>query len=292
MEYFTFVYQARNYSAAARMIPMSPQGLAKSIHSLESELGVSLFIDVNGALTPTPYADTFLKYVNTWEQNHLMLKEEFDKIRAKEHHEIRLGTSLGIIGFIGTDFITTFEKKHPEISIVYNELNDTYCEEGLLRGTYDFAFTLAPYKKEFVTKELYATQVYLWINLKKSKSLSDKLSIEDLRDKSIAMPGKDFRIYETIMELCRSKGITLHEVYASNEIFWLYEYASQGKGFAFTLPHLMDLSVFAHNEDVTALPLDGVCWRFGISYVSSRQLLPHEKLFFEHLDGVPSGIES
>ncbi len=52
LRFFKLLYQIRNASAAARLIPMSPQGLMKSIRSLETELGVPLFIiDKNGTMT-------------------------------------------------------------------------------------------------------------------------------------------------------------------------------------------------------------------------------------------------
>lgn len=282
IEYFSLVYQVLNFSAAAKMIPMSPQGLAKSIHSLEAELGVPLFTDNNGALTPTAYAEEFLQFANNWGINLQTTKEAFRRIQALERREIRLGTSLGIIGFMGPKVITDFEKQHPEIKISYNELNDVYCEEGLLRGTYDFAFTLYPYEKSFITTELYAAQAYLWFNSRKENFEGTEITIADLKGKNLALPGKDFKIYETIIDACKAQDVNLGQIFTSNEIFWLYELVAEGKSTAFALPHLVDLPVFSHNKDVKALPLQGVPWRFGLSYLSSRKLQAHEQLFIEH----------
>jgi len=282
IEYFALAYQARNFSAAAKQIPMSPQGLAKSIRSLEARLGVTLFEDINGALVPTLYADELLKYAKKWTLDNQELKESFKKIQAQENREIRLGTSLGIIGFMGPEFIESFMRKNPEIKITYNELNDAFCEEGLLKGTYDLAFTLSPYDKSFITTEMYCTQVCFWVDSQPEEGLKESLEIEDLNGKTLAIPGEDFKIFSTIMDACNSHGVTLGSVFTSNEIFWLYEFAAAGKGIAFTLPHLIDLSVFSNNKSITALPLKGVLWRFGISYLASHQLLPHEKLFIDH----------
>lgn len=282
IEYFTLVYQTRNFSAAAKLVPMSPQGLSKSIHSLENELGVTLFTDVNGALTPTPYAEEFLRYANEVGISQHKLKESFKRIQAFERHEIRLGTSLGIIGFIGEDFIKRFEQENPEVQVIYNELNDTYCEDNLRNGTCDLAFTLAPYDGRFITTELYTTQVHFWVNTKKFPDVGAVLRYEDFEGRAIALPGKDFQIYKTLTSSCKAHGVTPEDIFTSAEIFWLYEFASRGKGYAFTLPHLARLSVFEGDEKVKAVPLEGVAWSFGISHLSTHKLLPHEKAFIDH----------
>ena len=41
LNYFELAYEERNFSAAARRVPCSPQGLTKAIHALEKELGVT-----------------------------------------------------------------------------------------------------------------------------------------------------------------------------------------------------------------------------------------------------------
>lgn len=56
--YFELAYSEGSFSAAARKVPVSHQGLTKSIRSLERELGVALFTPdpETGLPAPTPYA--------------------------------------------------------------------------------------------------------------------------------------------------------------------------------------------------------------------------------------------
>ena len=284
LHYFTLAYQTRNYSAAAKRVPMSPQGFAKSIHSLENELGVPLFSDENGALTPTAYAEELLKFANNWEVNYHTMKGAFTRIQAMEKHEIRLGTSLGIIGFMGTEFLSQFHREHPDISVNYNESHDSYCEEGLRRGIYDLAFTLSPYESDFITTELYGTQTLLWVNTRNELSEQDSILPHDLAGQYIALPGEDFKIYRSILNACKDSGVEPGELITSAEIFWLYELASRNRSLSFTLPHLVSLSVFSQNENVIALPLEGMKWRFGISYLSSHSLTDYERVFIEHCE--------
>lgn len=283
LEYFALAYQMRSFSAAAARVPMSPQGLAKSIHALELELGVTLFTtDINGARVPTPEADELMEFANTFELNYQMLKESFRRIQACEKHEIRLGTSLGTIGLMGPDFLDTFHMRHPEISVTYNELSDALCDEGLRRGTYDFTLTISPYPREFITTELYATQICYWLNTENPLSNREVLTYEDLAECNVAIPGKDFKCYDRLLAEFRQRHLDPHEIVTSQEIFWLYEFALDGHGAGFTLASLAELPMFSQHVSVVAIPLEGATWHFGVSYLPSHSLAPHERIFYDH----------
>ena len=51
LEYFEAVYARRSYATAAKDIPMSHQGLLKSMVALQGELGVPLFCTAEGSST-------------------------------------------------------------------------------------------------------------------------------------------------------------------------------------------------------------------------------------------------
>lgn len=83
--YFSALYQTHSVSAAALQVPMSVQGLNKSIHALESELGVTLFeAGENGSRIPTSYADAFARHVEEVGESYDHLIEIFAAIKAAE----------------------------------------------------------------------------------------------------------------------------------------------------------------------------------------------------------------
>ncbi|NTU89961.1 MAG: LysR family transcriptional regulator [Actinobacteria bacterium] len=283
MKYFALAYQTHSFSAAAERVPMSVQGLAKAIRSLESELGVTLFItDKNGARIPTLYADELYQFSRTWDSGYQILQESILRIRAHEKHEIRLGTSLGIIGLFGPDFLNTFHQEHPDILVTYSETNDAICDEALLRGSYDLALILSPYPKDFITTELYSEPVYFWVRADNPLSAKKSLTLDDLSGCSIAIPGRGFKCYESIITACIARGAEPKEVIASSEIFWLYEFALSGRGIGFTLPHLANLPFFSKEDSIVSIPLEDVSWHFGISYLPSHSLSKPEQLFYDH----------
>lgn len=282
LEYFSVAYRTHNFAAAARLIPMSAQGFAKSIRSLEAELGVALFEkDENGLQIPTAYADRLIDYATETERDYLDLQKSFRQISAAENQEVLLGTSLGIMGFLGSDFLERFNQRHPEIGVTYSEMNDTLCDDGLADGTYGLAFTLAPYRSEFATVEVYSTEVCLWIKADDPLSKKERISIDDLEGRSIAMPGHEFKCYQNIMKRCDEHGVRPASVLVSSEMFWLYNFALEGRGLAFSARHLGDLPFF-NDGRVRCIPLDDIEWRIGVSILPKHEVTEAESQFYRY----------
>ena len=59
----------------------------------------------NGEIAPTEYADELLRFVNRFEAGLSSAKEAFRRIRAAENREVRVDIALGILGYLGPDFV-------------------------------------------------------------------------------------------------------------------------------------------------------------------------------------------
>ena len=77
LRYFQLAYKQGSFSAAARMVPVSHQGLTKGIRNLERELGVTLFDydSDSGRPEPTPFAHELYDFAVAYEANLHLLKE-------------------------------------------------------------------------------------------------------------------------------------------------------------------------------------------------------------------------
>lgn len=277
---FAVAYRTHNFAAAARAIPMSAQGFTKSIRTLEAELGVPLFVrdEESGAHLPTPYADELMAYVNDQEMRLRTMQRSFRRIEAEERREVMLGASLGIIGFLGDDFVRCFHEEHPDMRLTYEETNDALCDERLADETVGLAFTLAPYDTAFETIELYTTPVCLWVNANDPLSGRDRLEIADLDGRPLAMPGPEFKCHENILRRCRAIDVAPSTILTSSEMFWLYNFAYEGRGLAFSAGHLGTLPFFSDGS-VRCIPLDGVTWRFGLSSLPRHRFTEAERSF-------------
>ena len=164
LRYFELAYRERNFSAAARLVPCSPQGMAKSIHALEKELGVPLFDtdEETGLPTPTDYAHELFEFAAVYDSNLRLLRESFARIRGSERAQIRLACSLGVIGALGPEFLAGFAERHPNIELTYWEAADAQCERALLEGERDLGLVVGPYAPGMTVRELYRCPMYFW----------------------------------------------------------------------------------------------------------------------------------
>lgn len=278
---FSLAYQSKSFAQAARLVPMSVQGLIKSIHALEVELGVVLFQkDASNHLAPTPYADRLWQFSAQFERGISILKNDFRQIAATENQEILLGSSLGIIGFLGNSFFEKFHNQHPGITISYSEMSDKHCDERLKEGKFGLAFTVAPYTNEVLSFELYKTEICLWVPKRHHLASHEFLSIADLQGTKLALPGPDYKCYHTIAALAQSQNISFESMMFSSEMFWLYNFALEGHGVSFSATHLGKLPFF-DSDAVRCIPLKDVTWSFGISMLPGHEISEAERAFLD-----------
>jgi DNA-binding transcriptional LysR family regulator len=289
LRYFALAYRLESFSAAAKRIPMSPQGLTKAVRSLETELGVPLFLTAaSGKLEPTPYAAELMDFVNDYRIRFAQLTNSFEAIRKHESHEVNVGIGLGILGYLGPGFIKRFNEQHPEITLRYEELNDKACDEGLKRGKYDLALCVTPFDPDFLCEQLYCTNMCFWVSKSNPLSERDILTIQDFDGEGVALPGQEFKCFEYLQSRAVDAGVEFSEVFASAEIFRLFEYARMGKGLGFSAQHLVDMPLFKEDESVVGIPLEGATWGFGIACLHTNSLNDDAQAFFDYcVENVP-----
>ncbi|MCL1799679.1 MAG: LysR family transcriptional regulator [Eggerthellaceae bacterium] len=286
LEYFSLTYKARSYAQAAKLVPMSLQGLIKSIRQLERHYGATLFTtDEHGVLVPTAYADELFSFCGKWEHNSRLLSNAFERIHALESHAIRLGACLGISGNLGQRFQSQLAARLPHIKLAYSEYNDMDCDSGLRLGNYDLAFTIAPYGQDFHTFEMFSDNFIFWVN--RDNPLSEKVAgieLGDLESQNIALPGEGFKCFNLFIGGCAEQGIPVGQIFSTAEMFHIYNHALSNRGIGMGVQHLTNLAVFQHDE-VVAIPFSGPPWAYGVSYLPAHSLNEMERMFLEYCIG-------
>lgn len=279
LQYFELAYQERNFSAAARRVPCSPQGLAKAIHALEKELSVTLFESdpATGLPQPTDYAHELYEYAVVNDSNLMRLQEEFDRIRGTQHYTIKLGMSLGVLGLLGSEFLSGFKQLNPDVELIYAEASDRLALRGLMEGDYDLALVVGPTDKadkKITAHELYRAPIYVWVSSQDPLIVDDpnrtSIAIKDFADRNVAIPGKGFACYEQLLDDTRRAGVQLGQIYEMSEIFQLYEFALKGRGLGFSVRHLVGLEVFSNEVRIRALQVNCTPWHFGVTRLETH----------------------
>ena len=286
--YFELAYTEGSFSAAARKVPVSHQGLTKSIRSLERELGVTLFSPdaETGLPAPTPYAQELYEFVAVFNSNLRLLNEAFERLRGEESYTVRLGCSLGILGAYGPELLDEFSAAHPNVRVSYWESNDALCDQGLLENRYDIALGVVPLPEGFEGRQLYESPVYFWLRRDDPVAVralagDGVLEPADLDGRDIAIPGTGFKCFDQLKAYAERHGITLGRCFEMSEIFQLYAYAIAGRGLGFANGTLVDLPVFKANEEVVALPVRGLNWGFAIERLTTHALGEAERQLWD-----------
>ncbi|MBE6466671.1 MAG: LysR family transcriptional regulator [Denitrobacterium detoxificans] len=281
--YFILAYDSPNFSAAAAQVPMTPQGFTKIIRNLERDLGVPLFeTDERGVRKPTRYADEYYQYAKYVQAAQHQLGTAFERISSESKLEIKVACALGIPGLFGVDALQRYESLNPSVKVSFSELPDALCDSLVRDGFFDVGITIQPAARGLTTVNLTSSPVMLWVRKDDPLSKRKRLTFEDLAGRKVAMPGKDFRIFEAFTRECIQRDVAV-DVISYAEIFWIYNFALSGKGLGFCLPHLVALDVFTHSSDIVALPLEGITWQICFSWPEGRHLAAHENAYLKCL---------
>lgn len=295
LRYFRALYSIGNAHAAADSIPLSRQGLIKSLETLEAELGVPLFDDKAAPVCrPTEYGEAFWQYADRCKTAFEDLMHEFRRIEASRSGLIKIGASIGVMGLIGIDLFKKFELKLGGARIELDEVPDANCDSGILSGNYGLGFTVAPYRAEFETVELYSTDRSIWVSSKDPLSHRDELTIEDLDGYHIGVVSKSFKNYSCLIELCEKSGVYPGSVDTFSEMTQLYRHAMRPRCVSFTAPHVARLfsDLFSESvEPVREVPFRGMPWSFGISHDKRHVPTEAERAFIDYCAAFFRGLK-
>ena len=131
-------------SKAAEELFMAQSSLSQSLHQLESELGVQLFIRTSKGIRPTHNGAVFIDHLRKLTEDYRRAKNE---LWDNEH--LKGGkVTLGISSFRGRRMVplilNRFYEKYPDAQVDIVEENSMKLEELLLDGRLDLAVIALP----------------------------------------------------------------------------------------------------------------------------------------------------
>ncbi len=276
--YFKALYEKRSLSLAARSIPISHQGLSKSLTGLEKELGARLFsLSEDGTIYPTRYAEALARYVDDWYEQYSKLRNEFEHLRESERLELHVVTATGIMGMFGDAFMSSFSDMNPKIKLICDDLPDYECDAALLTGRYRIGLTVNPYDDALRSIPLYSTRRCLWLRSEDPLSRRTTLTIEDLDGYCIGVVNEKYKNYSMLVKACENSKVTPRSIDTRSELLWLGDYAHERNHAAFTVEPAV--RVFGEDRTLVGIPLDGFDWGFALSYRYGTDLSCEERAF-------------
>ncbi len=276
LKYFSIVYQSKSYVVGAKAIPMSPQGLTKSIHALEKALDVPLFESAGGApLKPTIFADHLYRLVQEWHEDARSLDSIFQRLKSSSEKVLTIGASTGTLGIVGIDIARRFSRSNPTLRLRCIEMPDYPTDAYLAEGEYNLALTTMPYDEGFSTIDLYETEICAWVPTSNPLSRNRTLSPHDLGGQHIGVVDSSFKVFTELMAALAAAKTEPASISTSSEVFWLHRFACEGKGIGIGTPHVSDR--LALSDDIVQVSMPFIHWSFGLSVRKGYRLSPEEE---------------
>lgn len=280
LEYFECLYREKNYSAAARKIPITYQGLRKAMAKLEGELEVPLFIanDEDQTLDSTPFADALYDEVIKWSQDIKNLEGNFEQMRSGTVTVISLCAAMGALAFLGYDLVSEFEDRFPQYSLRVYEYADDYVDHALVSEEFGIGLTAGPFNEELSTKPLGSQMSAAWVNRDNPLSEKPVLHMRDLDGQTIVLPEPHYKQHVYFAERFREEGIVPKRTFECSDMLWSYSYAIQNRGIGICVAGSMAIPVPKDYGEVVQLPIvDGFTCEFGISMRRGHVLTEGER---------------
>lgn len=280
INYFVLVYETGSFALAGKLIPLSAQGVGKAIRALEQELHRPLFAE--GTLAPTPYADAFYKFAKSFNEDYEFLMIEMDAIDAMLSNVIRLGFSGGTLDVIGTEVLSAFKAEYPDVDFRYEEVTDGKCDENLVHGIYDLAFTVDPVPCALEGVQLFSAPMTLWVNTADPLSKKEGIALGDLGKRAIATPAPGAKNVDRLLRAKAAEPQRFGPIVHLLQMYKIYDFVREGRGVGTHIAGVIESEAF-HTDRVASIPLEDFVFTLRISWAKSHKLTESERAFVDYI---------
>ena len=203
LKYFLEVYAQHSITLAAKNLFISPQGISKTISSLEEELGVSLFVHKKNRIQPTEDAARLAIHAQ-----HII--DEYDVITEKlflENMTIKtlpVYCSYDVPQLIPASFFQDFHTQYPEIRINIKEYPDEYIIQQVESNEVELAIVPGPFKPHTINYTHLCTEPFcLVVNKEHPLAQYDTVPFAKIAGESIVI--KDSMSYTSLHQIYNFK---------------------------------------------------------------------------------------
>ncbi len=215
---FKTVYECGSMAKAAERLFITPQGLSRSVASLEAELGQRLFVRTNHGVQPTAFARAL--YPKACKIARLLKSIERDAQPGSGREVVEVASTSGGLAYFGPGFKGDFVAAYPDLELAVTEGDDRQSAQrvldctaacGVVAGPVD----LAEFEATLVARHPHALIVQAGGDL----AVRSTVDFGDLEGRRIGIMGKGFAPYSYVQERLLRAGARPAEVIGFTEIY-------------------------------------------------------------------------
>ena len=261
--YLSAVERCRGVPRAAKELGMTPQGLARAVRRMEEELGCPLYAGGLGTSDLTEQGRCVLEHGGAiLAEEHSML-HALDAIKAHASNIIRLGCSVGLLGYLGEGVFSKIDEQAGCKVFVSEELPDSECEQRLVQGEYDYALLVNPPDPALASIPIVEDYQFVWVNRADPLARREQVELADLDGRTIYSLNDEYRNTGRLLQLCAEAGAKPTFRFTS-EMIRVYECARAGMGLGLTCRNHVEAT--AESQKTVGLPLKALPWGFSLCY--------------------------
>lgn len=254
LTFFLNVCKDKSIRKAAKTLYISPQGLSKSIKSLEDELQFQLFYRTTNGVILTEYGEIVRKHAEHILHDVRCMNTELTDLTYSNHGEISIACAYGVASALSPEYLLEYGKYNPDINLNIVEYPDLLVDQAILKENFIIGFTAGSIDtNKFDSVLLQSHKLNLLVNVKNPLSKKNMISFEDLKNETFILLNKDFKTHHAIVEKCERTGFSPDIKFDISEISMAYKLCHLNYGVSFTVDYVNADIKF---DDVIHLPLE------------------------------------
>lgn len=285
---FSVTYESNSFNSAAAKIYMTPQGLAKVINKLETELDVPLFVRSVNGISPTVYGTNL--YHKVRDLDYLLhevssLKGSYSAAKTA----LSIYATNGAFYYLGYEFFYEYQTVHPNITFNLVEVPDSILNDQFLERKYHLGFLAGPVNPELFDS-IFVSTVSQCVIMHPNNPLAklDTLRPSDLQGVPTALLGREYSSFRAHANMMMDHESSPTIVLETSNDSLIFEFAANNHGVGFVQKSLLSRTVArasVESGEVVAKDLSDVNMSKDIYFVSNKkiELTPEEKAFKQYV---------
>lgn len=278
--YLLSIERFRSVSRAAKELGITPQGLARAVRRMEEELSCTMYEGALGASDLTEQGKCVLERGQAIVDEERGMRCALDAINAHASNVIRLGCSMGVLGYLGEGALYAFNQSQDCQIYVSDELPDSECERCLAEGKCDYALLINPPDPAFASIPLVNDYQFVWVNRTDGLADAQEVTLADFDGRTVYSVNDDYRNTGYLMKLCADAGVKPTFRFTS-EMMRVYECARAGMGLGLTCRNHVEAT--SESQRTVGLPLRALPWGFSLCYRRDHVPTPAEVKFMDYM---------
>lgn len=278
------VVKTGTFAKAAEELCVTEPAVYIQVRSLERDMGFTLLDRFGKELRPTEIGKLLYDYAekifNLVEEATNAVKELQDLRKGS----LRLGTAKALAQYLMPVIISTFQDRHPHLSVHLDERSSRELIEGILQHRFELAIVArVPYPEKVDVIPFTIDELILVVSPRSKLLTKDKVTLQDLTTEPIIFTDARSATKFNIWHEFEKRGLTPASIIEAGNTEFIKSLVKKGKGYAF-------LSNICVREDIqkgtlVAIPLDEGSFSMGIDiiHLKGKTLSPAAATFLYFL---------